>query len=276
MDPDRRQVTAELCARSLLSVLLSVLLLGVSARAVSQPTLAESAAAVQPAQPQGAEQAKPEPAAAVEAKPQPPAAETKSANGAVIYVVRRGWHIDIGFAVSDIRPPLEFVASDFPGSRYIFFGFGDRRYLLAKHHYGPALLEALWPGPGLVLATAIKASPGDAFGALNVTALEATDAQLKGAQDYLRRALAHGDSAPYAPGPYEGSLYYESTATYSGLHTCNTWAAEALHAAGLSIRSAHVLFAGQLWRRVQRLRRQQASPSTAGRAFRSTTIATVN
>ena len=28
----------------------------------------------------------------------------------VIYVVRRGWHIDVGFAASDLRPPLSALA----------------------------------------------------------------------------------------------------------------------------------------------------------------------
>jgi Protein of unknown function (DUF2459) len=193
----------------------------------------------------------------------PPAAAQDSvpADHAVIYVVRRGWHIDIGFAAADIEPSLMPIASDFPGVRYLFFGFGDQRYLMAKSHHGPVLLAALWPGPGLLLTTAIESAPVEAFGNGHVIALAVTDGQLRAAQDFLRRSFA--DVAPRAPGPYEGSLYFTASARYSGIHTCNTWAAEALHAAGLSVRSTHVVFAGQLWRQVLRLQRQQSTPPPA-------------
>ena len=68
-----------------------------------------------------------------------------SAKSAVIYVARRSWHIDVGFAVADLQPPLNAVAAQFPGVRYLFFGFGDRHYLLAKDRNAPVLLAALWP-----------------------------------------------------------------------------------------------------------------------------------
>ena len=48
-----------------------------------------------------------------------------------VYVVRRKWHIDVGFAAADLGP-LAFVSAEFPGAKYVFFGFGDRHYLLAK------------------------------------------------------------------------------------------------------------------------------------------------
>jgi Protein of unknown function (DUF2459) len=63
------------------------------------------------------------------------------------------------------------------------------------------------------------------------------------------------DHAPgtYAPGPYPGSGYFNAVPRYSAFHTCNTWAAEALKAAGLPVRSRGVALAGQLWRQSRRL-----------------------
>jgi hypothetical protein len=55
------------------------------------------------------------------------------------------------------------------------------------------------------------------------------------------------DGEVYAPGPYEDSLYFAATERYSAIHTCNTWAAEALRAGGLPLRAKLVVFAGQLW-----------------------------
>jgi hypothetical protein len=190
---------------------------------------------------------------------------------AVIYVARRGWHVDIGFAAADLEPPLKSVLDEFPGAQYLFFGFGDRRYLLARHRNAPVLLAALWPGRGMILATGLTSSPAAAFGAPHVVALAVTVRQASAAQDYVWHSLetAAGDTAAgsdpqavdkpvksYAAGPYEGSLFFTAVPKYSALHTCNTWAAEALVAASLPIHSGGIIFAGQLWKRVLQLEKR--------------------
>ncbi len=93
------------------------------------------------------------------------------ATPALIFVVRRGWHIDIGFAASEMAEPLQSLAAEFPKVKYLLYGFGDRRYLLAKNRNAPVLLAAMWPGKGMILDTGLAASPTDAFGADNVIAL---------------------------------------------------------------------------------------------------------
>jgi hypothetical protein len=50
----------------------------------------------------------------------------------VVYVVRRRWHIDIGFAAGDLSPPLASLSSRLPGARYLVFGFGDGQFLMNK------------------------------------------------------------------------------------------------------------------------------------------------
>jgi hypothetical protein len=191
-----------------------------------------------------------------------------AAGSAIIYIARRGWHIDIGFDVDRMGATpgssLKSLDAEFPGVRYLFFGFGDEHYLLAKHKNGPVLLGALWPGPGMIVATGLTASPGEAFGGAHVVALKVTAAQLQTAEDFVQRSFAGGvDDAggvkPYAPGPYAGSWYFATNDRYSALHTCNTWAAEALKAGGLRVRSVGVIFASQLWRQVRRLEREQTS-----------------
>jgi hypothetical protein len=174
-----------------------------------------------------------------------------------IYVVRRGWHVDLGFNVADLGAGLAPIVAEFPGARYLLFGFGDAKYLLASHHGPPVLLGALWPGSGLVLVTGLSAAPAEAFGGGEVIELEVSSAGLTAAQAFVRRSMV-AVSTPLARGPYEGSVFYRSSATYSALHTCNTWAAQGLRAAGLSVRSGGVLFAGQVWRQARRLRKSQA------------------
>lgn len=182
----------------------------------------------------------------------------------VIYVARRGWHIDIGFGASDLTLPLAAVAADFPNVHYLFFGFGDRRYLAATNKNFPNMLAALWPGAAVLLVTGLVAAPGEAFGAEHVIRLEVTSAEAQAAQDFVWNSLAKPATAGlnfYARGPYAGSLYYSALPRYSALHTCNTWAAEVLQAADLPIHSVGVVFAGELWSQVVRMEAAARQPS---------------
>jgi Protein of unknown function (DUF2459) len=192
-----------------------------------------------------------------------PASAADPNRTALVYLVRRSWHIDVGFAAADLAAPLAAVAAQFPGVRYVLFGFGDQQYLLAKKHNAPVLLGALRRGPGMILVTGLASPPQAAFSAPQVAALRLTEREERDVQAFVWGSLAkQPDPAtltPYANGPYEGSLYFSAIPQYSALHTCNTWAAEALAAAGLPVQSAGVVFAGQLWRQVRRLEKKQVA-----------------
>lgn len=195
----------------------------------------------------------------------------------LVYVVRRHWHIDIGFAAADLVPPLDDLSARFEGLRYALFGFGDRHYLLAKHHDAPDMLGALWPGPGMMLVTGLDTPPARAFGAAHVIEITISAAQARAAEAYIASSFAGAAAvsagAPLpkelAPGPYPGSLYFSAVPQYSAFHTCNTWAAGALRAAGLPVRSSLVLFAGQLWRQSARLGVSSSDVSHTGADCRS-------
>jgi hypothetical protein len=173
----------------------------------------------------------------------------------IIYVIKRSWHVDIGFASADLQPPLASLRTDFANSRYLLFGFGDRHYLLDKDRGVDGMLAALLPGAGLMLVTGLADSMQAAFGEDNVIEIAVTEAQARLAQQFVWQSLSadRGAVAPLRVGPYEGSLYYAASESYSGWHTCNTWAAEGLRAAGLPVHSFGVAFAGQLWIQARRL-----------------------
>lgn len=173
----------------------------------------------------------------------------------IIYVARRGWHIDVGFAAGDLEPPLASLRAALPSARYLFFGFGDRHYLVAKHKNFPGLLGALWPGAGIMLVSGIAGTPEAAFDAVHVIRLALSPAQARAAQAFVWDSFVKDGATaePYSEGPYAGSLYYRAVPRYSAVYTCNTWASEALQSAGIAVHSFGVVFAGQLWSQLQRL-----------------------
>lgn len=176
-----------------------------------------------------------------------------------IYVARRGWHIDIGMSVADLAPPLNQAAQNLAGARYLFFGFADKHYLLAKNRNAPVLLAALFPGAGIMLTTGLGNSPAQAFGESQVITLNIAGGQLQALQSFIWRSLRtqHEMLRVYQEGPYQGSVYFLAAPKYSAFHTCNTWGAQALRAAGFRMHTAGVIFAGQLWTQAQRLQREQ-------------------
>lgn len=173
----------------------------------------------------------------------------------VLYIVRRGWHVDIGLEVDELDAGLLPIAREFPGATYLVFGFGDRHYLLARNRGIAETLGALWPGDGLILVTALKAPPKTAFPTGEVIALRLTPEQQKAAEGFIRRSIVGADAnpRPYALGPYAGSSFFLATQRYSALYTCNTWVAAGLASAGLPVHGPRVLLAGELWAEVRGL-----------------------
>jgi hypothetical protein len=181
----------------------------------------------------------------------------------IVYLARRKWHVDVGFAAADVEPPLAPVRTRFAGMKYLFFGFGDRQYLLAGSIKTPSMLRALWPGPAVVLVTAVN-DPARAFGASQVIELALRPDQARAVQAFIRAAMSEVTLTPLAPGPYDDSAYYAAGPRYSALHTCNTWAAEALQAGDQPVRARGVILAGQLWSQALRLARTAVTQLQGG------------
>ncbi|MBL6749934.1 MAG: DUF2459 domain-containing protein [Nevskia sp.] len=186
-------------------------------------------------------------------RPDPGAVGNSTTPPERIYVLRRGWHTDVVLQVADLRPPLSAIAGDFPGARYLVFGFGDRHYVLATHKDMGELLLAPLPGAGLVLVSALQGTPEEVYGSGHVAPVDIAPEQAGRIGDFIWSSLQHdpaGTTHPYLAGRYAGNLYYASTDRYSGLFTCNTWTARALKAGGIHVNSFGVLFAGQVWDQV--------------------------
>lgn len=187
--------------------------------------------------------------------------------GAVILIVKRSWHIDVGFTAREMGPALAPLKEALPRARYILVGFGDRHYLLSKGNRLTELIGAVFPGRGVLLVTGLEATPEAAFGADEVLEIDVPVPEEHALERFVASSLTQpsdGPAMPLAPGPYAGSVYFASSEHYSGLHTCNTWAAQALRAAGLPIESGGVVFAFQVWRQARRAAREAAREEHVG------------
>jgi uncharacterized protein (TIGR02117 family) len=166
-----------------------------------------------------------------------------------IYVLSGGWHTELGLPVEALSGPLAALKPDFPNARYLVFGWGARDYYMAQNPGIGDLLRATTPGPAVMLVIPLQISPEMFFGASNVFVLPAAQDGIQRLSQFLWDYLAteeKGTPDRIGSGPYPQSVFYTSTGTYNLGHTCNTWTAEALRAAGLPVTAAGVVFAGQV------------------------------
>jgi uncharacterized protein (TIGR02117 family) len=184
-----------------------------------------------------------------------------ASDDAVVYVIQRDWHTDIGLPVAQIAGPLTTLETPFPGVRFLTFGFGERQFLISGKATISTMLAALLPNQSALLMTALRATPAQAFGSRNVVALRVSRAGL----DRIEAAIWQefelspaGEPARIADGPYPGSVFYAARDTYDGLFTCNTWTAQTLQAGGLPMPGTGVLFSGQVMGNARWISTQQA------------------
>jgi uncharacterized protein (TIGR02117 family) len=183
------------------------------------------------------------------ATPTPRADVTGAPATNAIYLIRRGWHTDIGVAADQVGAPLARLRSVFPGVRVLLFGFGERAWLLHRQHDLTDMLAALLPASGALLVTALSVSPQLAFPPEDVVTLHVSAHGLAQLNDFISGSFEwapDGALRSIADGPYAGSLFYASTMRYSGVFTCNTWSAEGLQTAGLPIHAGGTLFAAEV------------------------------
>ena len=166
-----------------------------------------------------------------------------------IYVISGGWHTELGLSVQAITGSLAALKPEFPSARYLVFGWGAHDYYMSQNPGIGDLLRAAASGPAVMLVIPLKISPEAFFGAANVFALPAPSGGIQPLSDFLWDYLAVDKEGPprrVGTGPYLQSVFYASTGTYNLGHTCNTWTAEALYAAGLPVNAAGVVFASQV------------------------------
>ena len=193
-----------------------------------------------------------------------------SPGGVTISIIDRGWHTDVALPADALSGPLAEFKQTFPGIGFAVFGFGDRDYYMAREETFLGTFSALFPGPGVILVTGLRAPPADAFEGDRVVSLRLSCRELRALGEFIARAMAIGPDGSLqrlGDGPYPGSLFYASSKTYDAFHDCNSWTIASLRSAGLPADPDGVLFAGQAMTQARSLAKLQALhplPSSSG------------
>ncbi|HXG50686.1 MAG TPA: DUF2459 domain-containing protein [candidate division Zixibacteria bacterium] len=170
------------------------------------------------------------------------------------FVVSHGWHSGIVIKTAEIRARVLPEIADFPGADYLEFGWGDRDYY---QHPDPGLRAALkaafWSSGSVLYVGGVTGDVASYFRGSELyefsVSEESFDRLVKFiAETFLRPG--QGRAAEARPGGSPRSRFYPARGKFSLLRTCNTWVAEALHAAGLAVSPACVVTAGGLARQL--------------------------
>jgi uncharacterized protein (TIGR02117 family) len=198
-------------------------------------------------------------------------ADDLNAGETQIAVVDRGRHTDIVLAAEDLTGPAASLRLAFPGVKFLVFGFGDRAYLMSRSVSFSQTVAALFPGPGVILVTALSATPQEAFSDDHVVVLRLSCTRLKTLTAFVQAALvvqADGSLQRLGDGPYPGSAFYGTPTTYDLLYDCNRWTAEALQNGGFAIQPRGVIIASQLMTQIDTVAARQ-KPLAASEISRS-------
>jgi hypothetical protein len=170
-----------------------------------------------------------------------------------VYVVEQGWHAEIGIPVEELGKDLAFYREVFSGARVIMFGYGKKTFFTAppdtisEYFLGPV------PGPAVIHVVGLRITPLKAYPPEDTVTLALPPGGSQALSAYIWKDLAKGASGKpimVAPSTDPAGLFYAVESEYNPFHTCNTWTADALHAAGLPLSSENIIFSGQVMARV--------------------------
>ena len=178
-----------------------------------------------------------------------PTYQETTGDGVTIYLIAAGWHTEIALAVHAMHDPLRTATPDFPGARYLSFGWGERNYYMARAPTVGDAMSALFPGPAVLLVTPLYHPPRESRATSQVFELSLSPPGLDRLSNYLWAAFeksGDGSLRRLAAGPEPGSAFYAATGTYSASYTCNTWTAEGLRVGGVPVTPSGVVFVSDL------------------------------
>jgi hypothetical protein len=173
--------------------------------------------------------------------------------GDVVYVTGEGWHVQLGIPVRELDRNLAFYRKIFPHARVITFGYGKKTFFIAPSDTISEYLVGPVPGPAAIQVVGLKVTPIKAYPPEETITLHLPPGGRRALSEYIWKDLSKDQGGkPIVIGQSTDpiGLFYAAESEYNLLHTCNTWAVDALHAAGLPVSGDGVVFSGEAMDRV--------------------------
>jgi len=140
--------------------------------------------------------------------------------------------------------------ADFPSAQFIEFSWGDKDYFPNPHSSAFAAIKAaMWSSGSVIHLVGFTDTVENFYRGATITELRLNPTAYERMVDYINETFLRETSpgrARAAPGLFSYSRFYPASRSFSLLRTCNTWVAEALEHAGLSIAPAFAITAGNL------------------------------
>ncbi len=177
----------------------------------------------------------------------------KPVAGDVVYIVGRGWHAEIGIPAEQLNGRLAFYREVFPDARVVMLGYGKKTFFTAPPDSVSEYFLGPFPGPAVIQAVGLRVTPLQAYPQKDVVELALPAGGMHALSEFIAQDLTPDDSGKpliVAHSHNPEGLFYAARSQYTLLHTCNAWAADALHSTGLPIDSDGVIFSGQVTARL--------------------------
>lgn len=179
------------------------------------------------------------------------------APGELVWVVDHGWHTGLVLERSSISPGLLPEQGDFPLARYLEVGWGDADFYQAREPgIWAALRAAVASRASVIHMVGLPMRPEAIFAVRDVVELRLSRSGFEALVRFVDAGFDR-EGRPRAPvlgsGLYGTSAFYPARGRYHLLHTCNTWIARALRAAGVPITPVYAMTAGNLMWQVRRV-----------------------
>lgn len=172
-----------------------------------------------------------------------------------VFAVNIGWHVGLAFASEDIDPTVFPEIADLDGAPWIEVGWGDEAFYQDPNpSLGVMLDAALVPTPAVIHLVGMPAEPARYLPQAETLAIELSPEAFARLVAHVAAAVVR-NGAPRAEaigaGLYPVSRFYPAEGSFSLRRTCNTWAAEALAAAGVAVDPEGVVRASTLMSRLR-------------------------
>lgn len=177
---------------------------------------------------------------------------TPNAKTRTIYLVQHDWHSGLAWAQ---RSSENFGVKEWKDAPYVEVGWGDRQFYFAGDKSIISLIRAAFVPSESAIHVVSFAEPPEKFFQFPVFKIEVSELGFQNLFAYVKNTFAQDENGDRLPaignGQYGTSSFYAAVPKYFSAFNCNTWAAEALRKAGISVCPNRAFFAKDLAEQIQ-------------------------